>query len=74
MMEAEGDAASPSAQAVEGEGDSLQQRLITHLTRVDEALGCPPNASRPASTYPALTELRGMLAEELQRLGAEADA
>lgn len=68
MTDADGAAASPSAHAVEGDGDSLRQRLTTHLARVDEAL------RRPASTHPALTELRGMLAEELARLGAEADA
>ncbi len=74
MTDAEGDAASPSAHAVVGDGDSLRQRLTTHLARVDEALRRPADAPRPASTHPALTELRGMLAEELARLGAEADA
>ncbi len=75
MMEAAGDADSLSAgHAGEGDGVSLQQRLITHLARVDEALRRPADATRPASTHPALTELRGMLAEELERLGAEADA
>lgn len=75
MMEAAGDADSLSAgHAGEGDGDSLQQRLITHLARVDEALQQPVDASRPASTHPALAELRGMLAEALERLEAEADA
>lgn len=74
MTEAEGEAASPSAHAGEGDGDSLRQRLITHLAHVDEALRRPVDEARPASAHPALTELRGLLAEELARLGAEAGA
>ncbi len=73
-MEEEGEASSPSTHAVEGDGDSLQHRLISHLARVDEALGHPVDTPGRASTHPALTELRGMLAEELERLGAAADA
>ncbi len=74
-MHTEGDTATPNARhTVEGDTDSPRQRLITHLARVDEALRHSVDTPRWAFMQPALTELRGLLAEELERLGAEADA
>ncbi len=75
MLHTEGDAATPSAgHTVQGDTDSPRQRLTTHLAHVDEALRHPVDTLYSASMHPALTELRGMLAEELERLEAEADA
>ncbi len=74
-MHTEGDTATPNARhTVEGDTDSPRQRLITHLAPVDEVLQDPMDTPHSAFMHPALTELRGLLAEALERLGAEADA
>ena len=74
-MHTEGDAATPSAgHTVEGDADTPRQRLITQLARVDEVLRHSVDTSRWAFMQPALTELRGLLTEALERLEAEADA